>query len=200
MTEKHYFKYGQHETDYLRKRDKKLGSAIDHIGIIKREVQPDVFTALIDSVIGQQISSKAADTVCARLRERCNITPKELCALTREDIQSCGMSMRKAEYIKNISEAAEYKTVDFDALAQMSDAEVIGALTAIKGIGVWTAEMMLIFSLQRPNVISYGDLAIRRGMMMLYGLNDLSKERFSRYAKRYSPYGSVASLYLWALS
>ncbi|MCL2851581.1 MAG: DNA-3-methyladenine glycosylase [Defluviitaleaceae bacterium] len=199
-TEKRYFEYGQKEMEYLRGKDKKLGAVIDWLGLIRREVQPDVFTALVDSVIGQQISSKAADTVCARLRERCEVIPKKLCALTREEIQSCGMSMRKAEYIKNIAEAATNKTVDFDALAQMSDAEVIRTLTAIKGVGVWTAEMMLIFSLERPNVVSYGDLAIRRGMMNLYGLDDLPKDRFLRYAKRYSPYGSVASLYLWAIS
>ena len=82
----------------------------------------------------------------------------------------------------------------------MSDSDVIKTLTDIRGIGVWTAEMLLIFSLMRPNVISYGDLAIRRGMMRLYNLKELPKDRFGRYAKRYSPYGSVASLYLWQIS
>ena len=82
----------------------------------------------------------------------------------------------------------------------MSDSEIIEALTAISGVGVWTAQMLLIFSLMRPDVVSYGDLAIRRGMMNMYGLRELSKEKFERYAKHYSPYGSVASLYLWELS
>jgi 3-methyladenine DNA glycosylase/8-oxoguanine DNA glycosylase len=82
----------------------------------------------------------------------------------------------------------------------MSDTRVIERLSSLPGIGVWTAEMLLLFSLRRPDVVSWGDLAIRRGMMNLYGLKDLSKKQFDRFRKRYSPCGSVASLYLWALS
>ena len=80
----------------------------------------------------------------------------------------------------------------------MSDAEVCRELTKLKGVGPWTAEMMLIFSLQRPDVVSYGDLAIQRGMRMLYRHRQLTPELFERYRRRYSPYGTVASLYLWA--
>ena len=85
-------------------------------------------------------------------------------------------------------------------LATLSDAEIIRRLSSLNGVGVWTAEMLLIFSLERPDVVSWGDLAIRRGMMNLYGLDSLTREQFDRYRKRYSPYGSVASLYLWALA
>jgi len=198
--EKLYFEYGQKEIDYLSKKDKKLGAAIERIGFIKREVRPDVFTALVKSVISQQISTKAADTVWARLNEKCEITAENLHAMTCEEVQSCGMSMRKAEYIKNIADAGVNKVVDFAALSDMSDEEVIEALTSLKGVGVWTVEMLLTFSLCRPNIVSYGDLAIRRGMMRLYGHSELPKERFERYAKRYAPYGSVASFYLWELS
>jgi len=198
--EKTYFEYGQKEIDYLSKKDEKLGAAIKRIGHIKREVRPDVFTALVKSVVSQQISTKAADTVWARLNEKCELSVENLFALTYEDIQSCGMSTRKAEYIHNIAAAAVNKAIDFDTFPQMSDEEVIQTLSALKGIGVWTAEMLLIFSLCRPNIVSYGDLAIRRGMMRLYGHSELPKERFERYAKRYAPYGSVASLYLWELA
>ena len=90
--------------------------------------------------------------------------------------------------------------MNFHTLHTLSDNEVIERLTSLNGVGVWTAEMVLIFSLCRPDVVSYEDLAIRRGMMNLYGLKELRKEKFYRYKKRYSPYGSVASLYLWALS
>jgi len=195
-----YFEYGEVELAHLRKKDKKLGAAIDHMGIIKRRVNPDLFSALVESVVGQQISNKAAATVCGRLDALCGMDASRLHSLSIEEIQACGMSMRKAAYIKNIADAAVNKIIDFDELPQKSDEEIIASLTAIKGIGVWTAEMLLIFSLMRPNVVSYGDLAIRRGMMQLYGLNDLSKEQFTRYAKRYAPYGSVASLYLWEMS
>jgi 3-methyladenine DNA glycosylase/8-oxoguanine DNA glycosylase len=195
-----YFEYGETELAHLRKKDKKLGTAIDRIGMIQREVNPNLFASIVESVIGQQISNKAAATVCRRLEELCGMDAHRLHALSMEEIQACGMSMRKASYIKNIAEAAVSKAIDFDALPTMPDEEVIKALTAIKGIGVWTAEMLLIFSLMRPNVVSYGDLAIRRGMMNVYGLKELPKEKFMRYAKRYAPYGSVASLYLWASS
>ena len=198
--EARYFEYGERELDHLRKKDRKLGAAIDHIGIIKRKVNPDVFSALVESVVSQQISSKAADTVCDRLHEKCGYEAAEIHKLRAEDLQGCGMSMRKAEYIKSIAEAAVNKTVDFDALWEKSDDEVIRTLTALRGVGVWTAEMLLIFSLMRPDIVSYGDLAIRRGMMRLYGLNELPMDRFKRYAKRYTPYGSVASLYLWHIS
>ncbi len=82
----------------------------------------------------------------------------------------------------------------------MADEEIIDVLSSLRGIGVWTAEMLLLFSLCRPDVVSWGDQAIRRGMMNLYGLKTLSREQFERYRRRYSPYGSVASLYLWAIS
>ena len=195
-----YFEYGETEIDYLRKKDKKLGAVIDRVGLIKRPVNPDVFSSLVESVVSQQISSKAANTVCQKLRNLCGMDAERLAALTIEEIQSCGMSMRKAGYVKGVADAAVSKTVDFEALSGMSDNEVIRTLTALKGIGVWTAEMLLIFSLMRPNVISYGDLAIRRGMMRLYNLKELPKAHFERYARRYSPCCSVASLYLWHIS
>ncbi|MCL2367285.1 MAG: DNA-3-methyladenine glycosylase [Oscillospiraceae bacterium] len=196
----HYLKYGEEEISHLRKKDKKLGAVIERIGMIERRVNPDVFAALIESVIGQQISSKAAETVRRKLEGLCGMDSKRLNGLSIEAIQSCGMSMRKAMYIKGVAEAVVSGSLDIGAFSEMSDSEVIEQLSALKGVGVWTAEMLLIFSLNRPNVISYGDLAIRRGMMRLYGLKDLSQDRFNRYAKRYAPYASVASLYFWHIS
>lgn len=196
-----YFLYGEKEIEYLKKKDKKLGAAIDRIGMIKREVNPDPFSALISSIVSQQISSKAAKTVNARLIELAGeINPENLYKLSIEDIQKCGMSIRKATYIKGIAEAAIAKTVDFNNLHSLSDDEIIEKLTSLYGVGVWTAEMLMIFSLGRMNILSYKDLAIRRGMMNLYSLKELTKEDFERYRNRYSPYGSVASLYLWELS
>ena len=200
MVDNRYFEYNETEIDHLRTKDKKLGAVIDSIGIIKRSVNPDVFSALVESIISQQISSKAANTVCHKLYSLCGMDAERLAVLTAEEIQSCGTSMRKARYVKGVADAAVNKLIDFDSLPSMSDNEIISVLTTLKGVGIWTAEMLLIFSLMRPNVISYGDLAIRRGMMRLYGLNELPKDRFERYAKRYSPYGSVASLYLWHIS
>lgn len=195
------FKYGQKELDYLKKKDKKLGLAIERIGMIEREVIPDLFAALINSIVSQQISSKAADTVWSRVQERFGaITPQTINSAAIEEIQQCGLSMRKAGYIKGIGEAVASGELNLSDIHQLSDDEVIKRLSSLHGIGVWTAEMLMIFSMERPDVVSWGDLAIRRGMMNLYGLKELDKEKFARYRKRYSPYGSVASLYLWALS
>ena len=195
------FEYGQKEIDYLKSKDKKLSAAIDQIGMIQREVTPDPFEALISSVVGQQISTKAAVTVWNRLVELLgSINPETISEADISKIQVCGMSQRKAGYIKGIAEAAISGEVDFNLLHTMSDEEIIKKLSSLHGVGEWTAEMLLIFSLNRPNVVSYKDLAIRRGMMNLYGLKELPKEKFEKYRKRYSPYGSVASLYLWALS
>ena len=197
----HLFQYGQAEIDYLTRRDRKLGRAIGHIGMIERQVMPDLFQALSHSVVAQQISRKAADTVWGRLCERLlNVTPRKVANTDVSDIQKCGLSMRKARYIKGIGEAAIRGDLDLLELREMPDEGVIERLSSLPGIGVWTAEMLLIFSLCRPDVVSWGDLAIRRGMMNLYGLNQLSKSQFDRFRKRYSPCGSVASLYLWALS
>lgn len=195
------FKYGDKEIEYLKKKDKKLGAAIEKIGIIERKITPDPFEALVSSIVSQQISSKAAETVWNRFTNVIGIvTPENIENVSLEEIQGCGMSLRKVGYIKGIAEAAISGEVNFGELNDLADEEIVKKLSALKGVGVWTAEMLLIFSLCRPDVVSYGDLAIRRGMMNLYGHKELSKERFERYRKRYSPYGSVASLYLWALS
>jgi DNA-3-methyladenine glycosylase II len=195
------FEYGQKEIDYLKKKDKKLGAAIDKIGMIEREITPDPFTALISSVVSQQISSKAAETVWSRfLKLIGHITPENIAQVDLLEIKGCGMSERKAGYIKGIAEAAVSGQIDFNTLHTLADEEVIKKLSSLHGVGVWTAEMLLIFSFRRPDVVSYKDLAICRGMMNLYGLKELPGEKFERYRKRYSPYGSVASLYLWALS
>ncbi|MFA5331194.1 MAG: DNA-3-methyladenine glycosylase 2 family protein [Methanoregula sp.] len=195
------YTYGQTELDHLRKRDKKLGTAIDRIGMIEREVMPDTFTALVYNVASQQISAKAVETVWARMADRFGeITPGTIAGASEEEIQQCGMSRRKAGYIRGIGEAVAGGSLDLVGLSRRSDDEIIARLTALKGVGTWTAEMILIFSMCRPDVVSENDLAIRRGMTMLYGIDELTREAFDRYRKRYSPYGTVASLYLWEIS
>ena len=169
--------------------------------MIEREVTPDLFTALISSIASQQISAKAAETVWARMEDRFGaITPATIASATVEAIQQCGMSLRKAGYIRGIGVAVTEGHLDLPGLRDLPDSEVIARLSALKGVGTWTAEMILIFSLERPDVVSWDDLAIRRGMMTLYGKTTLARAEFEKYRKRYSPYGSVASLYLWEIS
>ena len=195
------FIYGEEEIEHLRSVDSALGDVIDEIGPIKRKVIPDLFTALVNSIVGQQISSKAMNTVWARFAKRFpTITPESLHRTSIEEIQQCGMSMRKANYIKEAATTIVNGELDIDELYTLSDEEVVKKLSSLHGVGVWTAEMILIFSLQRPNVMSWGDLAIHRGLRMLYRHRKIDKKLFQKYKRRYSPYASVASLYLWEIS
>lgn len=195
------FEYGQKEIEYLSGKDPLLAKAINTIGKINRPVIPDPFSALIKSIVGQQISTKAQLTIWARIKEKCSpLNSESLAKLGLEEIQSLGMSTRKASYIKGIAEAIRNGSLDLDSFASMNDEEVCKSLVKFKGIGLWTAEMLLLFSLQRPDVLSYGDLAIHRGLRMLYRHKKITAELHSKYKRRYTPYASTASLYLWAIA
>ncbi|MGI6153920.1 MAG: DNA-3-methyladenine glycosylase family protein [Christensenellaceae bacterium] len=195
------FTYGEKELEYLKSKDKRLKKEIERIGKIEREVTGDLFAALVSSIVGQQISMKAADTVWRRLNELAGeMTPERVAAMPKERLQSAGMSMRKTEYIQGIARAVVNGEIDLDALWGMTDEQVVGALVKLRGVGVWTAEMLMIFSMQRKDIFSWDDLAIRRGLMMLHRHKELPRERFERYRRRYSPYCSIASLYLWEIS
>ena len=194
-----FYSYGETEINHLKRRDKKMAAAIDRLGMLARPLSPDLFAALIRNIVDQQISVKAALTVNARLVALLGtVTPMTVAAASAEAIQGCGMTM--AGYIKGAAEAALNGSLDLSAIAQLPDNDVIAQLSSLNGVGVWTAEMLLISSLCRPDVLSWGDLAIRRGMMNLYRHKTLPRERFERYRRRYAPYGTTASLYLWALS
>ena len=194
------FDYGEKEITYLGKKDKQLLKIISAIGKIERQVTPNLFEALVESIIGQQISSKAAATVNQRLRDRFNgeISPEKVAVTNHFHIQECGTTLKKAGYIKIAADAILHGKIKLDNFSTMTDEEIIVQLTQLPGVGVWTAEMLMIFSLQRPNIISYDDLIIRRSIMKLYKLEELTKEQFGIYKNQYHPYASIASLYLWA--
>lgn len=196
-----YFEYGDKEVEFLKKKDKKLGEAIERIGHIYRAVDSELFSSVIHHIIGQQISTRAQETVWRRLCDRIgNINAESICSIELNELQSFGMTFKKAEYIKDFAERVRSGDFDVERLVELSDDEVVRELSSIKGIGVWTAEMIMIFCMQRPDVVSFGDLAIIRGMRMLYRHRSIDRKRFERYKKRYSPYGTVASLYLWAVA
>lgn len=196
-----YFSYSAVETDYLSARDPALGAAIARIGHIDREVIPNLFTALINSIAGQQISGKALATVWARLCDRLGeITPDSVLAAGEDGLRACGLSGRKAGYMLAAARAVQDGTLDIHSLVDKTDAEIIQTLVALPGVGRWTAEMLLIFSLQRPDVLAFDDLGIRKGLCRLYGWDEVTREQFEDCRARFSPYGTVASLYLWALA
>lgn len=195
------FKYSTAETEYLKQKDPALERVIDQVGPIEREVIPDLFEALTNAIVGQQISTKAQATIWARIKSaHPRFTPALADALTAEELQRFGISLRKASYIKDAAKKILSGEFNLAALEQMPDEEVCRALSSLRGIGVWTAEMLLLFSMQRPDVLSYGDLAIQRGLRMLYRHRKITPKLFEKYRRRYSPCGSVASLYLWAVA
>lgn len=196
-----YFQYGENEINYLKRKDKRLAEAIDKIGHIERKLDANLFASVVRHIVGQQISSKAQATVWARMEAQfAPLTPAVIDAASAELLQSLGMSRRKAEYIKDFARKVVSGEFALQAIEQMTDEEAIAALSSLKGIGRWTAEMILLFCLQRPDVLSYDDLAIQRGLRMLYHHRQITRELFAKYQKRYSPYGSTAALYLWAIS
>ena len=196
-----FFFYGKDETDYLAARDPVLGEAIGRIGHIDREVFPDLFEALINSIAGQQISGKALQTVWKRLCDAVGaVTPENLLAAGEERLRACGFSGRKANYMLSAARAVADSTLDIHSLVEKPDEEVIRALTTLPGVGRWTAEMLLTFSLQRPDVLAYDDFGIRKGMCRLYGLDSLTKQQFAEYRARYAPHATIAALYLWHIA
>ena len=200
-TKHHYFKYTDIEINHLKKNDAKLGAAIDKIGHVFRPVIPDIYMALVKTIIGQQISTKAQNTIWQRINKDISpINPDTIGRMSIEEIQAYGISKRKASYIKEMTTSILEGSLDLGELQTLSDDEVINYLTKIKGIGTWTAEMLMIFSMQRPDILSYGDLAIQRGLRMLYNKAEINLKDFIAYKDTYSPYSSVASLYLWKIA
>lgn len=196
-----YFNYGDREIEYLRGRDKRLGEVIDRIGHIRRRVVPDLFAALVHSIVGQQISTKAHESIWRKIVGKFgDITPDNILAVTADELQAVGISYRKVEYIRSAAEKIRTGEFDIAALTAMSDDEVCERLASLRGIGVWSAEMLMLFSMQRPDILSFGDLAIHRGLRMIYHHRKIDRRLFEKYRRRFTPYGSVASLYLWAVA
>lgn len=196
-----YFNYGEEEKEYLKGKDKKLCEVIEKIGHIKREIDPDLFSAIVHQIVAQQISTKAQATIWQRLNDTLGkINSQTILKTSDETLKSLGVSKRKIEYIKELAKKVNDKELDIQALWQKTDEQVISELIKLRGIGVWTAQMLLIFCMQRKNVFSYDDLGIQKGIKILYNHKKITKELFEKYKKRFSPYCSVASLYFWAVS
>ena len=196
-----YFTYGETEVSYLRQKDKRLCEVIDRIGHIDRAVDLDLFSSVAHHIIGQQISTKAQATIWQRMQDALGtVNAETLLAAGVPKLQGLGMTFRKAEYITDFAKKVHAGAFDLDAVEHMSDEDAIRALSSLKGIGVWTAEMILLFCLQRPDIFSFDDLAIQRGLRMVYHHRKIDRKLFEKYRRRFQPYCSVASLYLWAVA
>ncbi|MEX1231886.1 MAG: DNA-3-methyladenine glycosylase [Planctomycetaceae bacterium] len=186
---------------HLRKSDALLKAQIDLIGPFTLKLQRDRFDVLVRSIISQQISTAAARSIRQRLLDRIapgKPTPEALRALSIDDLWSVGVSPQKAGYLHDLAEKVAEGAVRIKRLGSMTDEAVIEELVQVKGIGRWTAEMFLIFSLGRLDVLPVQDLGIRSAMMRIYGLKELpDRQRCLDIGNPWRPYASIASWYCW---
>jgi DNA-3-methyladenine glycosylase II len=194
------FKYGEIELNYLKEQDKKLKYYIEKYGLIERKIEPDIYKSVIHQILGQQISMKAQETIWTRFQEKYSVTPQEISKKDLEELKQIGISEKKAEYILDFSKKVETKEINLNSFKKLTNEEIINELTKSKGIGVWTAEMILIFSLGRKDVLSYNDYGIKQGMIKLYHHRKITKEIFNKHKKKYHPYETIASFYLWKIN
>jgi DNA-3-methyladenine glycosylase II len=191
--------------EHLSGSDPTMAGLVERIGLIDRDARRrgrsgDAFGVLLQAIIGQQVSVAAARAVRGRLEARFGVWPpptSSLLGATDEELRSCGLSRQKSGYARDLAGRVGAKSLVLDDLAEASDADVITALTAVKGIGTWTAEMFLIFHLDRPDVLPLGDLGVRRAVERAYATPDLTPARLVEIAEPWRPYRSTASLYLW---
>ena len=186
---------------FVAGKDPVMKELVERFGRLEIRVSGDIFADLVSDIVGQMLSNRVAEVIVGRLRALAGgLTPEKLLAKTLEEIKNCGMSARKAEYILALSRDVKEGKYDFSRLDSMTDGEAIAYLMKIKGVGRWTAEMIAEFSLGRKDIFSYDDMALRNGIVKAHGFKTLSKKRFERLRKKYSPYASVASLYYYRLN
>ena len=194
------FEITERDKAALCRQAPEFGEIVRQADLKSFECSGDLFYALVQSIVSQQLSVRVAAVILKRVEQLLGtVSAENLLSTETEALRGCGLSGRKIEYLRGIADAALSGTIAFDTLAERSDSEVIAEQVKLKGVGVWTAEMLLIFALGRPDILSFKDLGIRRGIMMLNHLDSLTESEFEAYRKRYSPYGTLASLYLWRI-
>jgi DNA-3-methyladenine glycosylase II len=182
----------------LIKLDPVLGALIKSQKLEPREPRTDYFRSLSGSIISQQISVKAAEAIFGRFKELTKLKPQNAVILSPEDIKTIGLSQQKANYIRDLAQHFVTDPNVYNHLEKQTDEQVIAELTEIKGIGKWTAQMFLIFTLARPDVFAPDDVGLQHGLLKLYAWPVLPpKQELETLAEQWKPYRSVASLHLW---
>jgi len=194
----------------LAAADPAMAALIERIGEIdietrlrrRSEERPaDAYGALLRAIVGQQLSTKAARTIYGRVRELFGGTtpsPEQLLGASETDLRACGLSGRKVEYVRDLAAHVLDGELELDRLGELSDEEVIAEIVAVRGLGQWTAEMFLLFHLERPDMLSGGDLGIRKAVQIEYGLEEMPPpSRVLEIGEPWRPHRSLASLYLW---
>lgn len=198
------------ERKALAASDETMAALIERVGKIdlekrlerRGEERPaDAYGALLRAIVGQQLSTKAARTIYLRVLDvfgGATPSPEQLLEASEEDLRGAGLSGRKVEYIRDLASHVLSGELELERLDDLGDEEAIEEIVAVRGLGRWTAEMFLLFHLERPDVLSGGDLGIRKAVQIEYGLEEMpSPEEVVRLSERWSPHRSLASLYLW---
>lgn len=186
----------------LRQADPVLATVIDRVGPFEPSHEPDVWWSLVDAIASQQLSVRAASTIVGRLRalgpDGSPPAPDRVLAVPDDDLRACGLSRPKVAYVKDLAQRFATGTLRAERIRQLDDEAVVAELTAVKGIGRWTAEMILIFTLGRPDVLPVDDLGLRTAVQRAFELPDRPPPAdVSRLGEAWRPYRSVATLYLW---
>jgi DNA-3-methyladenine glycosylase II len=194
----------------LAATDPTMAALVERVGKVdlktrlkrRSEERPaDAYGALLRAIVGQQLSTKAARTIYGRildLFDGSTPAPERLLEAEEADLRAAGLSGRKVEYIRDLASHVIEGELELDRLDQLPDEEVIAEIVAVRGLGVWTAEMFLLFHLERPDVLSGGDLGIRKAIQIEYGLEEMpTPAQVLEIGERWRPHRSLASLYLW---
>lgn len=185
----------------LRRRDRRMARLISRIGPFTPAITPDPFCALVGAIVHQQLSMSAAARVFGRLKAACprrRLTPGTILTLSDDALREAGLSRAKVRYVRAVAEAFAARTLTRSGLRRMPDPQVVEAVTRLPGIGRWTAEMLLIFSLERPDVWPIDDLGLRRAAARYLRLADEPpRETLLALGERFRPYRTFATWYLW---
>lgn len=185
---------------HLRTADPVMARIIERVGPYALSLREPTFETLARSITFQQLSGKAAGTIFARLKKAVGrrFTAPAFLKLTVDELRACGLSRQKIASLQDLAERVARREISFRKLVELEDEEVIEQLSKVRGVGVWTVQMFLIFALERPNVLPVSDLGIRNAVRKAYGLEELPKTaELAAIAEKWHPYCSVATWYLW---
>ena len=186
--------------NHLRKADPVLAAIIERVGTCRMEFGKPSFHALAESILYQQLNGRAAATIMARFTALAGdpLTPEGILKLTDAEMRGVGLSRQKSSYLRDLAEKTKAGLINFDRLADMPEKEVIAHLTQVKGVGVWTAHMFLMFTLRHPDILPTGDYGVQAAMKKHYKKRKWPKpDVMTKIAKSWTPYRSVACWYLW---
>ena len=188
------------KVEHLRESDSRMAQLIERFGYIERNTHRPLFEALVESIVSQQVASASAERTMRKIAGAVggSVVPATIASLGREGLRKCGVAARKAEWIVSAAERFESGGFGEEELRELSNEEVVDRLTSLGGVGRWTAEMLLMFSLGREDVLPTGDLGIRKALTVLYGERRLTTKRWAHYRRLFGPYCTIASFYLWA--